>query len=225
MKLGLFFYDHLAKRKRLGKSYSVNLRESRFGKPLKKYVRDGFVYSDCWVEDSRLVILTCLDAAQRGAQIHNYTTFLRAERVEHLWRIFVRDADGKEDILYARYLVNAAGPGVQKIAEKIAGSTAHLQPLRLVKGSHIVVPRLYDGEHAYILQHPDRRMVFVIPFEDKYTLVGTTDQQAHESDLDAPKISPAETDYLLQAVNMYFTTQMDRERCAIYLFRHPAVIR
>jgi len=210
VRLGLFLYDHLAKRKRMGRSYAINLRESRFGKPLKRYVTDGFVYSDCWVEDSRLVILTALDAAKRGAQIHNYTTFLRAERIDHLWRIFVRYQDGREDILYSRYLINAAGPGVQKVAEKITGGSENLQPLRLVKGSHIVLPRLYDGEHAYLLQHSDRRMVFVIPFEDQYTLVGTTDLPADENDLDGPKISDAEIDYLLEVVNMYFTNQVTR---------------
>src|SRR5690606_37720037 len=110
-----------------------------------------------------------------------------------------------------RYLVNAAGPGIRKIAEKITGGSENLQPLRLVKGSHIVVPRLYEGEHAYILQHSDRRMVFVIPFEDRYTLIGTTDQPVHENELDAPKISNGEIDYLLEAVNQYFTHSLTRD--------------
>lgn len=209
IKLGLFLYDHLAKRKRLGKSYSIDLRQSRFGKPLKKFVKEGFVYSDCWVEDSRLVVLAALDAAQRGAQINPYTALVRAEKADHLWRITVRhDKDGAEpyeEVIFARSLVNAAGPGLARVAQLIHGGGGEIMPLRLVKGSHIVVPRLYEGEHAYILQQPDRRMVFVIPFEDQYTLVGTTDQPAEESDLEAPKISAEEIDYLLGAVNMYFT--------------------
>lgn len=211
VRLGLFLYDHLAKRKRLGPSYKVNLRESRFGKPLKSYVKDGFVYSDCWVEDSRLVIETAIDAASRGAEIHNYMRFVRAERVDHLWRIFIQDEDDVERIIYARYIVNAAGPGVTRVAKRIKDAEENIMPLRLVKGSHIVVPRLYDGEQAYILQHPDRRMVFVIPFEKDFTLIGTTDQAAHESELDAPKISEGEISYLLETVNMFFNKTVSKD--------------
>lgn len=211
VRLGLFLYDHLAKRKRLGTSYKVNLRESRFGKPLKPYVKDGFVYSDCWVEDSRLVIETALDAQIHGAKVHNYTRFARAERVDHLWRIFIQDQNDVERIIYARYLVNAAGPSVAKVAKRIKGGAEQILPLRLVKGSHIVVPRLYEGEQAYILQHPDRRMVFVIPFENNYTLIGTTDQPADENELDNPKISSGEMSYLLEAVNMYFNKSIGKE--------------
>lgn len=211
VRLGLFLYDHLAKRKRLGPSYKVNLRESRFGKPLKAYVKDGFVYSDCWVEDSRLVIETAMDAAERGAEIHNHMRFVRAERVDHLWRIFIQDQDEVERIIYSRYLVNAAGPGVARVAKRIKGGAETILPLRLVKGSHIVVPRLYEGEQAYILQHPDRRMVFVIPFEKDYTLIGTTDQPADEDELDAPKISAGEISYLLETVNMYFTKMVGKD--------------
>lgn len=208
VRLGLFLYDHLARRKRLAHSYGIDLRESRFGKPLKKFVKEGFVYSDCWVEDSRLVALSALDAAQHGAAIHTYTTFLGATRENDLWKIQVKHPVGREETIFARYIVNAAGPGVNKIAARIVGGADQPRPLRLVKGSHIVVPRLYDGEHAYILQHADRRMVFVIPFEDHYTLIGTTDQPAGETELDAPKISQREIDYLLEAVNMYFTHQL-----------------
>jgi glycerol-3-phosphate dehydrogenase len=207
VRLGLFLYDHLAKRKKLGPSYAVKLPESRFGKPLKKFVKQGFVYSDCWVEDSRLVVLTAMDAAKRGASINSYTNFVKAEKRDSFWQITIADQDGKERIITARYVVNAAGPGVEKIAKKIIGGNEHPRPLRLVKGSHVVVNRLYEGEHAYILQHPDRRMVFVIPFEDRYTLIGTTDTPADETDLDHPKISANEIDYLLEAVNLYFVKQ------------------
>lgn len=211
VRLGLFIYDLLARRKVLPRSYQVDLRQSRFGKPLKKYVRKGFVYADCWVEDSRLVVLTCLDAAQRGAEINNYTQFLNAERIDHLWRIFIKKPDGTQDIVYARTLVNATGPAVQKVAEKISGTQTHLQPMRLVKGMHVVVPRLYDGQHAYILQHPDRRIVFVIPFEDDYTLVGMADQPAtSETAHSDTTISAGEEAYMLDAVNVYFTKQLTR---------------
>jgi glycerol-3-phosphate dehydrogenase len=211
VRLGLFLYDHLAKRKKLGPSYAVTLSESRFGKPLKKFVKQGFVYSDCWVEDSRLVVLTAIDAAKHGAQINTYTTFTKAVKTGDVWQIYLQTHDGQEKTITARYLVNAGGPGVAKIAKRIEGLNEQPRPLRLVKGSHIVVNRLYEGEHAYILQHPDRRMVFIIPFEDRYTLVGTTDTPADEHDLDHPKISNGEIDYLLEAVNLYFNKQQTRD--------------
>lgn len=205
IRLGLFLYDHLAKRKRLGASYAIDLIASRFGKPLKKFVKKGFVYSDCWVEDSRLVVLTAIDAAQRGAHINTYTGFVKAEKKGNRWEIIIRTPEGQDQVIYARYLINAGGPGVARIAQRIIGATENEKPLRLVKGSHVIVPRLYEGEHAYILQQPDRRMVFVIPFEDRYTLIGTTDQPATDADVEHPKISQYEIDYLLEAVNMYFT--------------------
>jgi glycerol-3-phosphate dehydrogenase len=211
VRLGLFLYDHLAKRKRLGRSYGVKLNESRFGKPLKKFVKEGFVYSDCWVEDSRLVVLSTIDAAKHGAHIHTYTKFLGAKREGKKWRITVQYPDGREETVFARYLVNAAGPRVSKVALNIIGGDEFPKPMRLVKGSHIIVPRLYEGEHAYILQHSDRRMVFVIPFEDRYTLIGTTDQAAEENEVDHPKISQGEIEYLLEAVNLYFTRRLTPE--------------
>lgn len=212
VKLGLFLYDHLAKRKRLGRSYAIKLAESRFGNPLKSFVKEGFVYSDCWVEDSRLVIMTALDALKHGASINTYTQFISAKRADHLWHIIIRHASGKEEDIYARYIVNAAGPRVAKVAERIdSPASPPIQPLRLIKGSHIVVPRLYAGEHAYILQHTDRRMVFVIPFEDRYSLIGTTDQPAFDAELDKPAISDPEIDYLLEAVNLYFKKGVTRK--------------
>jgi glycerol-3-phosphate dehydrogenase len=210
LRIGLFLYDHLAKRKRLPASYAVNLRESRFGKPLKKFFDRAFVYADCWVEDSRLVALTALDAAQRGASINTYTQFVRAKKNGDFWDVTVQKENGPEEHLKARHLVNAGGPGLHKVAERIEGAPERPAPLRLIKGSHIVVPRVYDGEHAYILQHPDRRIVFIIPFEDNYSLIGTTDTPADESELENPKITDYETDYLLEAVNQYFNTPISR---------------
>jgi glycerol-3-phosphate dehydrogenase len=210
VRAGLFLYDHLAKRKRLAGSYSVDLTSSRFGKPLKRFVKSGFVYSDCWVEDARLVVLNALDAAKKNAQIHPHTEFVKAVRGDKQWQITVRHQHGREETLTARHIVNAGGPGLRKVAERIEGVTQLPLPLHLVKGSHIVVPRLYEGEHAYILQHSDRRMVFVIPFEEDFTMIGTTDQNAEEADLAAPKISQYELDYLLEAVNLYFTKQLTR---------------
>lgn len=210
LRVGLFIYDHLARRKRMPGSYAVDLATSRFGKPLKKFFSRALVYSDCWVEDSRLVVLTAMDAAARGASINSYTTFVRAKQEDGVWHVTVQNQDGHEQHIVARHLVNAGGPGLHKIAQRIEGKPESPTPLRLIKGSHIVVPRLYDGEHAYLLQHPDRRIVFIIPFEDDYSLVGTTDTPANESELESPKISDYEIDYLLQAVNQYFNKQVGR---------------
>ena len=219
VRLGLFLYDHLARRKRLAKSYEVDLRQSRFGRPLKSFVKSGFVYSDCWAEDSRLVAITAQDAALHGAEILTYTDFTSAVKQGDLWRITLESVETppggsratEPRTIYARHIVNATGPRLHKVAERITGADPQpTYPLRLVKGSHIIVPRLYDGEHAYILQHDDRRMVFVIPFEDHYSLIGTTDQQVtEEDDIDKPRISESEKLYLLQAANRYFTHQMN----------------
>lgn len=207
IRLGLFLYDHLAKRKHLSGSYGVDLLASRFGKPLKKFLKRGFVYSDCWVEDSRLTVLAAVDATNHGAHIHTYTQFLQAEKEGDRWRIGIRTPEGQDQVIYAKYIVNAGGPGVSRIAKRITGS-AKVKTPRLIRGSHLVVPRLYEGEHAYLLQHPDRRVVFIIPFEDDYAMIGTTDQPATEEDIENPKITPEETEYLLQAVNMYFSRQL-----------------
>ena len=215
LRLGLFLYDHLgwafgAGQRMLPSSYQVNLPASRFGKPLKKYLKKAFVYSDCWVEDSRLVVLTARDAANRGAEIHNYTEFKSAVRDGELWRITVQAHSNEAETIFAKTIVNAAGPGLEKVAKLIDGNAAHVQPLRLVKGSHIVVSKLYDGEHAYILQNSDRRMIFVIPFEQDYSLIGTTDLHQDAQDTSAPHITDAETDYLLAAVNGYFAKSVTR---------------
>ncbi len=210
VRLGLFLYDHLGGRKMLPSSYKVDLRASRFGKPLKKYLRIGFVYSDCWVEDSRLVVLTARDAANRGAAIHNYTEFKSATPAGDHWELTVQPLSQDSETIKAKTIVNAAGPGLEKVAKRIAGKAGQVQPLRLVKGSHIVVSKLYDGEQAYILQNSDRRMVFVIPFENDYSLIGTTDLHQDPNDPTQPHITDSEVDYLLQAVNGYFAKAVTR---------------
>src|SRR5690606_861531 len=211
IRFGLFLYDHLAARRRLPASYSVDFSQSRFGKPLKKFLKKGFVYADCWVEDSRLVTLSALDAAWRGAMIHPDTTFLGARRVGDLWEIHVQRRGFGPEFLHARHIVNAAGPGLNAVTKLIDGAPEAQRPLRLIKGSHIVVLRLYEGEHAYILQHPDRRIVFTIPFEDKFPLTGTTELQVDESEIAHPQITQGEMDYLLEAVNQYFEHRLTRD--------------
>lgn len=208
IRLGLFLYDNLGRRKRLPGSYGVDLAASRFGKPLKKFLKRAFVYADCWVEDSRLVALNALDAADRGAVIHPYTVFRSARRVNDLWEVHIQRDGAPPEFLLARHIVNACGPGLNAVAPLIDGGPVPQNPLRLIKGSHIVVPRLYDGEHAYILQNTDKRIVFTIPFEDTFTLIGTTDIEVEGDDAKNPHISSEEKTYLLDAVNQYFMRQL-----------------
>ena len=204
IRIGLFLYDHLGGRERLPASRSLDLRRSPAGAPLREtYVR-GFEYSDCWVKDARLVVLNAVDAAERGATVLTRTACTAARRVEGQWeaRIEPTDGAGGARTVRARALVNAAGPWVGAVMR----DALHLPrgpSLRLVKGSHIVVRRLYDGPQAYILQNADRRIVFVIPYERDFTLIGTTDVP-YEGDPARVVASEAEIAYLCAAVGDYF---------------------
>ncbi len=204
IRLGLFFYDNLAGRRRLGGSRSVNLRRAAEGEPLRDRFRRGFLYSDCWVDDSRLVVLNCLDAAERGADIRPRTPCAGARRTGGVWE--ARLSGQHPGIVRARALVNAAGPWVDTFLESVVGETRP-RHMKLVKGSHIVVDRLYQGSHAYLLQNDDKRIVFALPFLDRYTLIGTTDL-LFEGDPDGVEIDEAETAYLCAAVNRYFKRKL-----------------
>ncbi|CAH1670696.1 MULTISPECIES: glycerol-3-phosphate dehydrogenase [unclassified Chelatococcus] len=206
IRVGLFLYDHLAKRSRLPGSHGIDLRQGAEGAPLRTELTKGFVYSDCAVDDSRLVVLNAMDAAQRGAEILTRTACTAARREGTLWHATLTDEDGRTRPVKARALVNAAGPWVTDVLQHVlhANSRDHL---RLVQGSHIVVPRLYEGDHAYILQNPDERIVFVIPYHRAYTLIGTTDV-AYDGDPAVAAISPAETTYLCESVSRYFARQV-----------------
>jgi glycerol-3-phosphate dehydrogenase len=196
-------YDHIGGRRRLPSSRSVRIAGTPLGTSLNESIRYGFAYSDCWVDDSRLVVLNALDAAERGARILTRTKFLAATRVDSMWHADIQDTKtGKVATVRARALVNAAGPWVERVLGSIAGDDTRGQ-VRLVKGSHIVVPRLYEGTHAYMLQNPDGRIVFTIPYEQEFTLVGTTDV-AIEGDPARPTISADEVAYLCETVNRYF---------------------
>ena len=189
IRLGLLLYDHLGGRKVLPGSTAVDLRRSGpLGEPLKPWVQRGFTYADCWVEDSRLVALNVLDAAERGARIRTRTRCERARRDGAGWVAELIDAQGRRSQVRARALVNAAGPWVSTFLEDALGVRS-AKRVRLVKGSHIVVPRLYPGDHPYILQNVDRRIVFVIPFEGVFSLIGTTDVP-YEGDPAAVAIEP-----------------------------------
>jgi len=207
VRLGLFLYDHLGGRKLLPASRGLNLRRDPAGKALKPSLTKGFSYSDCRVDDARLVALNALDARERGATILTRTRCVSARRYGQLWTaVLEKSSSGERWTVRARCLVNAAGPWVASFVEH-ALALPHSQRLRLVKGSHIVVPRLFEGKQAYILQNADRRIVFAIPYEGDFTLIGTTDE-TYEGDPSKVVISPAEIAYLCQVINDHFVKQI-----------------
>jgi len=203
LRLGLVAYDMLAPASSLAPSRSVRFATSDLGEPLQDSLVKGFTYADCTVDDSRLVILNVRDGFERGADIRVGHRLLRAERSGEHWRAhIVETASGRNYTAMARVLVNAAGPWIGEVLNQcLAGRSA--RPVRLVKGSHIVVPRMYAGEQAYVLQNPDRRIVFVIPYQEQFTLIGTTDVE-WPGEPGAVSISVAETEYLCRTVNGYF---------------------
>ena len=205
IRAGLFLYDHLGKRKRLGASRSL-----RFGPgyPLKPAITRGFEYADCAVDDARLVVLNAMAAREHGADILTRTRCLRAERVDGLWQVDLQHADGSLQSIRARALVNAAGPWVASFIKDDLKLDAPYG-IRLIQGSHLIVPRLYEGDHAYILQNEDQRIVFCIPYLDRFTLIGTTDRE-YSGDPAKVAITEQETDYLLKVVNAHFNHQLSR---------------
>ena len=205
IRAGLFLYDHLGKRKRLGASRSLRFGP---GNPLKPTITRGFEYADCAVDDARLVVLNAMAAREKGAHIHTHTRCLRAERVDGLWEVELLHADGGSRTIRARALVNAAGPWVASFIREDLKLDAPYG-IRLIQGSHIIVPRLYEGEHAYILQNEDQRIVFAIPYLERFTLIGTTDRE-YSGDPAKVAITDTETDYLLKVVNAHFNHQLSR---------------
>jgi glycerol-3-phosphate dehydrogenase len=207
IRAGLFLYDRLGGKMTLPKSFGVDLAGSRWGAGLKPRFRRGFVYADARVDDARLVVLNARDAQGRGAQIRVRTRLVRARRMNGLWRAEVSAADGKTETVSARGLVNAAGPWVKDVLDSVSAEPARAN-VRHVKGSHIVVPRVHPEEHAYILQNADDRIVFVIPYQENYSLIGTTDVSVDR--YDHPAIGAEETDYLLALVNGYLERPLAR---------------
>ncbi|MEO8667659.1 MAG: glycerol-3-phosphate dehydrogenase [Bauldia sp.] len=205
LRLGLFLYDHLGGRKILPPTRSLDLRRDPAGGPLKPDFRFAFEYSDCWVDDARLVVLNAVDARSRGASINPRTRCRSAERLGETWRLTLEDTrTGAPLDVSARALVNAGGPWVVETLQQVirANSPTHI---RLIKGSHIVVPRLFDHDRAYIFQNADDRIVFAIPYEDDFTLIGTTDED-YEGDPADVKAESSEIDYLCAAASEYFRT-------------------
>ncbi|MGJ7610011.1 MULTISPECIES: glycerol-3-phosphate dehydrogenase [unclassified Variovorax] len=208
VRIGLFMYDHLAKREVLPPSRSVDLRRHPAGKPLKDQYKRGFVYSDGWVDDARLVVLNALDAQSHGAEVLTRTRCVHVQRGANDWVATLEGPDGAHRTLRARAVVNAAGPWAESflrgVAKSARGEALATKSLRLVKGSHIVVPRLFEHDHAYIFQNPDKRIIFAIPYEDEFTLIGTTDIEISGDDPGAARIAQEEIDYLCTQASRYF---------------------
>lgn len=208
IQIGLFLYDHLGGRKKLPPSHRLDLHRAPEGQPIKENYRTAFEYSDCWVDDSRLVLLNVLDAHLRGAHVHARTEAVSARRDGGEWIVELKSNAGDVHTVRARALVNAAGPWVEKVIGDVARRNSERR-VRLVKGSHIIVKKFWDGPQAYILQNDDNRVIFVNPYEDDLCLIGTTDipYQGRPEDV---AIDQDETDYLLRAINRYFKSQLSR---------------
>jgi glycerol-3-phosphate dehydrogenase len=210
LRLGLFLYDHIGGRHLLPPTRSVDLTRDEVGKPLvpHRYTR-GFEYSDCFVDDARLVVLTARDAADRGAEIRTRSRAVEIRQQNRIWQVTVEDADGARSTIQARVLVNAGGPWVEQVLSKGAGVNAKAK-VRLVQGSHIVVRKLYEHNRAYMFQNSDGRIVFVIPYQDDFTLIGTTDRD-YEGDPAKVKASTEEIAYLCDSVSEYLARPVKPE--------------
>jgi len=210
IRLGLFFYDHLARRETLEGSKSISLARHPYGKALKPEFRHAFAYSDCHGDDSRLVIANLLGAKRHGAEIFPRHRFLTAEREGGLWRLEIAPSGGGLPLeLRAKALVNAAGPWVIDVAGRTKGVAVN-RKLRMVRGSHVVVPRQWEGEHGYFLQTRDGRLMEAFPYENGFTSIGTTDEPWE----DLPEkvaISDKEIDYMLGEVNVFLRKPVTRE--------------
>ncbi len=209
LRLGLFLYDHLGGRKLLPPTRVVDMQHDAIGAPLKPMFAKGFEYSDCWVDDARLVVLNARDAAERGAAIHTRSKVVSANRADGVWRIVVESASGERQEYTASLLVNASGPWVDRILSSAVGKN-DARNVRLVQGSHIVVPKMYDHDRCYIFQNADGRIMFAIPYEDDFTLIGTTDKDYTDDPADAA-ISEQETVYLCEAASAYFKSEIRRD--------------
>ncbi len=203
LRLGLFLYDHIGGRDRLPPTRKLDLTRDEAGKPLKPQFATAFEYSDCWVNDARLVVLNARDAADRGAEIRTRTKVVSMRRQDGVWEVETEDAlTGRRETVTARLVVNAAGPWVDHLLNRAAGLN-DVHNVRLVQGSHIVIRRKFEHERAYFFQNSDGRIFFAIPYEHDFTLIGTTDQD-YEGDLADIDIYKAEIDYLCAGASSYF---------------------
>ena len=210
LRLGLFLYDHIGGRHLLPPTRTVDLARDEVGKPLVpgRYTK-GFEYSDCFVDDARLVVLTARDAADRGAEIRTRSRAVAIGQIDNIWQVTVEDADGARSVIRARVLVNAGGPWVEDVLATGAGVNAKAK-IRLVQGSHIVVRKLYAHDRAYMFQNADGRIVFVIPYQDDFTLIGTTDRD-YEGDPAKVTATDEEIKYLCDSVSEYLAKPVKPE--------------
>ncbi|WP_323768479.1 glycerol-3-phosphate dehydrogenase [Antarctobacter sp.] len=210
VRLGLFLYDHLGGRARLPGTRALDLRRAPEGQAIRDDFRRGFEYSDCWVDDARLVVLNAMDAAERGATILTRSPCVAARRDNGAWHVTTRNAvTGEVRDFRARVLVNAAGPWVGEVITNVAASASR-RKVRLVKGSHIIVPKFWQGEQAYLVQNHDKRVIFVNPYQGDKALIGTTDI-AYEGRAEDVQADESEITYLIDAVNRYFKEQLSRD--------------
>jgi len=210
LRLGLFLYDHLGGRKVLPPTRTLDLAHAPEGAPLRPEYRRGFEYSDCWVDDARLVVLNALDARERGATILPRTACTSVRRADGAWCVETADVrTGEKRAFRAKAIVNASGPWVSDVIGRVAGSNS-ARHVRLVKGSHIVTRKFWDGPHAYLVQNHDKRVIFINPYESDKALIGTTDipfdGRAEDVAADESEIA-----YLISAVNRYFKNSLKRE--------------
>ena len=206
IRLGLLLYDNLARRRYLPGSRAVNLRQHVSGRALSLDYKTGFIYSDGWVDDARLVVLNAKDAAERGAVVLTHTHCEWLQRLPDRWCATMRMPDGSKKTVEARAVVNATGPWVGRFLDE-STQVESQHRVRLVKGSHIVVRRMFEHPYAYIFQAADKRIVFAIPYQQDYTLIGTTDVE-YQGDAASVHIAADEIDYLCRMVNGYFRQQL-----------------
>lgn len=210
IRAGLFLYDHLGGRELLPASHGIDLTRHPAGRPLQPELRYGYEYSDCWVEDARLVLLNAMDAVEHGATVLPRTACVGAQRLADRWALTLRSG-AEEYPVDARVLVNAAGPWVSRFLEDVAAGNRSERKVRMIKGSHIVVPALFEHDRAYLFQNPDGRVVFAIPYEGDFTLIGTTDE-AFSGDPATVRISDQEVRYLCDTVSRYFRQSVSPEQ-------------
>ncbi len=209
LRVGLFIYDHLGGRKRLPPTKTLDLRADAAGRSLRRDFAKAFEYSDCSVDDARLVVANAIDAADRGAVIRTRSPVVAAKGASGRWSVTIEDEDtGARETVSAKLLVNAAGPWVDQVLDRPLGRSG-IHNVRLVQGSHIVVPRIYDHDRAYIFQNPDNRVIFAIPFAEDFTLIGTTDRD-YSGDPAEVRITEEEIDYLCDAAREYFRKDITR---------------
>ena len=207
LRLGLFIYDHMGGRKLLPPTKKINLKKHKTGIPLKDKFSIGFEYSDCWVEDSRMVALNASDAKNNGAVIKTRTTFERATRNNDVWDIILDSQNGNKQKITSSAIINCSGPWVTSVIESNLQQKNSTET-RLIKGSHIITKKLFDNDSNYIFQNSDGRIIFAIPYETDFTLIGTTDIE-YEGDPNKAKCSLEEKKYLIESISEYLDVQVD----------------